>query len=168
MSLFRHTTCTYLNNHFDKVLKITQITMLLSLSQQLSSFRVRKVQRQNTHKMAGPKTQIILMRAHGNKHDHCTPCGLIESFKKLNSRYKTSVPGAYPVAAHPSFLSMKWLRSIFPPNRMGSQLITTGGERHCGRKVFWPRTQYNDLARSWTQTSWLRVHCMNQSGHNIF
>ena len=69
------------------------------------------------------------MRAHGNKHDHCTPCGLIESFKKLNSRYKTSVPGAYPVAAHPSFLSMKWLRSIFPPNRMGSQLITTGGER---------------------------------------
>lgn len=101
MSLFRHTTCTYLNNHFDKVLKITQITMLLS------SFRVRKVKRQNTHKMAGPITQIILMRAHGNKHDRCTPCGLIESFKKLNSRYKTSVPGAYPVAAHPSFLSMK-------------------------------------------------------------
>ena len=118
--------------------------------------------------MAGPITQIILTRAHGNKHGCCTPCGLIESFKKLNSRYKTSVPGAHPVAAHPSFLSMKWLKSIFPPNRMGSQLITTGGERHRGRKVFWPRTQYNDLARSWTQTSSLRVHCMNQSGHNIF
>ena len=76
-----------------------------------------------------------------------------------------------PLAVEPTFC---WLSPSVLSGFASTQFILLGGERHCERKVFCPRTQHNDPARTRTQTSRPRVqrttirpHASPTSGLNL-
>ena len=78
-----------------------------------------------------------------------------------------------PIRSRTYFLLVIPHRFIRLPWRFAStQFILLSGKRHCERKVFCPRTQHSDLARTRTQTSrpkriTIRPHASPTSGLNL-
>ena len=60
-----------------------------------------------------------------------------------------------PLAFHQASLTIHWYPFEFLSRK-----------RHHDSKVFWPRTQHNDTARSKNWTSWLRVQYTNHWNHS--